>query len=125
MNGINRVVLLGYVGANPELQTSKEGKPYTHFSLATHFNKKTVEGEKESSTTWHNIKVFGKTAERCGTLLSKGALVAVEGYISKYKSEKEDGKPSVYTDIVAQQVHFLSRRQEGVEQSSSFNEIPF
>ena len=112
MNGINRVFLMGYLGREPESHQSKSGKNYVRLSLATHFNKKLETGEKEETTTWHKITVFGKTAERCQSNLQKGDPFAVEGYLSQYKYDREDGGEATAHSVVAQQIHFIGRRSK-------------
>jgi single-strand DNA-binding protein len=110
MNGINRVFLMGYLGNDPESQQSKSGKSFVRLNLATHYGKKLESGERQDTTTWHRIVVFGKTAERCQEHLHKGDPFAVEGYLSTSKYEREDGEEASSTSIVAQQVHFIGKR---------------
>jgi single-strand DNA-binding protein len=119
MNGINRVFLMGFLGADPEKLTSKKGKSYVRLSVSTHHNKRLENGSKEKTTTWHRVAVFGKTAENCEKSLSCGSALAVEGYLSKYVYEKEDGTEAQATSIVAQQVHFLGRKRETNEAFST------
>ncbi len=110
MNGINRVFIMGYLGADPELLTSKTGKPYLRMSISTHHNRKLASGERETSTTWHRVMVWGKNAERYKSWLQRGSALAVEGYLSKFKYEKEDGSEASSTSIVAREVHFLEKK---------------
>ncbi len=107
MNGINRVQIMGYLGADPEPLTSKKGKPYVKLSLSTHFNKRLEGGERETTTTWHRVTVWGKNAERCRERLQKGSPLFVEGYLSKYSYEKEDGTNGSGFSIVAREIHFV------------------
>lgn len=108
MNGINRVFLVGYLGSTPELQVSKNGKTYARLNLATHYNKRLDNGDRQESTVWHKVQVWGKNAERCHAYLQKGAALAVEGYLSKYSYEKEDGSQATETTVVAREIHFIS-----------------
>lgn len=117
MNGINRVTIVGYIGADPELKTAKTGKPYVRMSVATHFSKPNVNGERESVTTWHKVTAFGKTAERCSSWLNKGSSVAIEGYLSSTAREKGDGTKLYSVDVIAQQVEFIDRRSGRTNQS--------
>ena len=117
MNGINRVFILGYIGAQPELMTSKKGKPYVRLSVATHFNKRAEGGERESATTWHRVTVWGKNAELCRDRLTKGSALAVEGYLSRYTYEKEDGSDAQGFSVVARDVHFIGKKS-GVSPST-------
>lgn len=109
MHGINRVFLMGYLGAAPELQTSKGGKPYAKINLATHYTKKLDSGERQATTVWHKVQVWGRNAERCHTYLDKGSPLALEGYLTKYNYEKEDGTPGTGILVVAREVHFIGR----------------
>ncbi|MES2854560.1 MAG: single-stranded DNA-binding protein, partial [Bdellovibrionota bacterium] len=120
MNGINRVFLMGYLGNEPEFNRSKIGKPFLKMSVATHYSRRNEDGEKEPATTWHRVKVFGKHAENCRDHLHRGSAVAIEGYLSRYSYEKEDGSGSTsVTDVVAQQVHFLGKKRETYTGQSS------
>ncbi|MES2964958.1 MAG: single-stranded DNA-binding protein [Bdellovibrionota bacterium] len=112
MNGINRVTIVGRIGTDLELKLAKSGKPYVNMSVATHFSKPNGNGEREPVTTWHKVKAFGKTAERCSSWLTKGSSVAIEGYLSRYAIEKDDGTKQYSVDIIAQQVEFIDRRRE-------------
>lgn len=107
MNGFNRVFLMGYLGAEPELQKSRNGKPYVRLSLATHYAKKLDVGGFEETTTWHRVTVWGKNAERCQARLHKGSALAVEGYLSKYNYERDDGSDATSFSVVAREVHFI------------------
>ena len=117
MNGINRIFLMGYLGQDPEAQSSRNGKPYVRLNVATHFNKRLDTGDKQESTTWHRVMVWGKNAERCQNYLHKGSALAVEGYLSKYTFEREDGTDGQLTSIVAREVHFIggSRSRPEIE----------
>ena len=112
MNGFNRVFIMGRLGAEPELQSSKNGKPYVKLSIATHYRKKLETGEKQDTTTWHRVTVWGKSAERCQNYLHKGSSLAIEGYLSKYSYAREDGSDAHSMSIVAREVHFIGGRQD-------------
>lgn len=110
MNGINRVFIMGYLGHDPEMQSSKTGKSYVRLSVSTHFNKKLLSGDKERTTVWHRVTVWGKNAEKCQDYLQKGSPLAVEGYLSNYKYEKDDGTDAHGTSIVAREIHFIGSK---------------
>jgi single-strand DNA-binding protein len=114
MNGINRVFLMGYIGAKPELMTSKKGKTYVRLSLATHFRRRTEEGELESTTTWHRVTVWGKNAERCCDRLITGSVFALEGYLSHYSYQKEDGVEAQGFSVVAREVYFVGKKGDSL-----------
>src|SRR4051812_16336774 len=109
MYGVNRVFLMGYLGADPEVVISKSGKPFVRMSLSTHHGKRLANGEMQTTTTWHRVTVWGKTADRCKTFLRTGSALAVEGSISRYAYTKSDGSDAMATSIVARQVHFVDR----------------
>ncbi len=109
MQSINHVMIMGNLGADPQSQKSKNGKLYCRFSLATNYTRKNEEGEKETTATWHRVKVFGKTAEHCQMYLKKGSVAIVDGYISNQTYKKADGSEAWSSEIVAQHVSFLSQ----------------
>jgi single-strand DNA-binding protein len=110
MNGVNQVFLMGYLGSTPELQTSKRGKPYARLSLATHHRTRNDEGETQSMTQWHRVMVWGRNAELCSTYLQKGSPLAIEGALSHYKSERDDGTEVTQTSVTAHRIHFVGPR---------------
>lgn len=122
MNGINRVFLMGYLGAEPEVQASKSGKSYLRLNIATHFNKKMESGERQSTTTWHKVTVWGKTAERCQNYLHKGYPLAIEGYLAKYSYSREDGTEAQSHSIVAREVHFIGSNKSSSNAPSNHEE---
>ncbi|MDZ4678082.1 MAG: single-stranded DNA-binding protein [Oligoflexia bacterium] len=109
MNGLNKVIIVGTLGADPGNFTSRDGKPYTALSLATNRYWKTKEGVTERRTDWHRVSVWGKKALLCQEYLKKGASVCVEGFLSSYEVE-EEGKKRWQTGISADEVHFLSKK---------------
>jgi len=107
MRGLNNVVLIGRLGRDPELRTSKEsGARWGTFTLATNRGIK-VGDAWEEATDWHKIKCFGKLAERCSTYLMKGSLVAVEGSVQTDQWTDDEGRRRFTTSIVAESVTFL------------------
>jgi single-strand DNA-binding protein len=128
MQSINHVMIMGNLGADPEFRTSKSGKPYCRFRVATNFVRKNEAGEKESTATWHRVKVFGKTAENCQTYLKKGCLAIVDGYISNSTYKKSDGSEGWTSEIVGQQVTFIGPSRAfgpDLSASESANSVPF
>src|ERR1700679_1897324 len=86
MRSMNRVFLMGYLGQDPELIISKNGKPYSRLNVATHESWMNERDEREERTAWHSVFVWGPLAERCVHNLRKGALVFVEGSLSYWKA---------------------------------------
>jgi single-strand DNA-binding protein len=116
MRDINKVMLMGRLGADPVLRTTQNGVPVANFSLATdHFYKE----RQESETTWHRIVAWGKTAEICQQYLQKGMPLLVEGRIRTHKYEGEDGKAKYSTEVHADQIYFLGSKTKSQNDSDS------
>ncbi len=109
MNGFNKVIIVGTLGADPKNQVAKNGKAFTSLSLATNRRWKNEEGEETEKTDWHKITVFGKQGELCQKYLKKGSNVCVEGYLTSFTYDI-DGKKHKYTSITAEGVNFLPSR---------------
>lgn len=119
MNGMNRVVLMGHLGANPETAITPSGKKVTNFKIATNEIFKTSEGEKVKRTEWHKITVWGKVAEACEKMLRKGSMVLVEGKIRNTEFETSDKKKNKAYEIFATEVSFISNYGPSVESSNN------
>jgi single-strand DNA-binding protein len=109
---VNKVILIGHLGRDPELKFTRNNKPFAVFSLATNEHWKGVNGETKEKTTWHNVKVWGPLAEKIANYLHKGSRVYVDGSIEVNEVEK-DGQRRTYTSINAHQVTFLDSRVGG------------
>ncbi len=130
MAGVNKAIILGHLGRDPEIKYSQQGLAIVNFSVATSevwYDK--ASGEKKESTQWHRIVVFGKPAENCGKYLSKGSQVYIEGRIQTRDYDK-DGQKHYITEIVANTVQFLGGKQgggsgnQGQSQSGGYPEGP-
>jgi len=120
---VNKVILIGNLGQDVELKTLPTGATVANFSIATTekwSDKKT--NEKKEETTWHNIVVWGKTAEMCAQYLSKGKQVFVEGKIQVRSWEDQEGKKRYTTEVKADRVQFLSSNSDVNKASSYANE---
>jgi len=109
--GINKVILIGNLGKDPELSYTPGGLAVLRFSLATTESRKKDDGSWEDITEWHRIVVFGRTAESIHQYAGKGSQVYVEGRIH-YDSYEKDGIKRYTTDIVAGTVRLLGRRED-------------
>ncbi len=112
MSSLNKVMLIGNVGSDPEIRYSQEGVPFASFSLATNeqrIDKKT--GEKQKVTQWHRIVAIGKQADLCKQYVKKGSKLYIEGSL-KHSSYEKDGHTFHSTEIILKQINFLSSRQE-------------
>jgi single-strand DNA-binding protein len=116
--GINKVILIGNLGRDPELSYSPNGMAIARFSLATTEGRKKEDGTWEDVTEWHRVVVFGKNAENVGQYCSKGQQVYVEGRLH-YDSWEKDGVKRYSTDIVASTVRLLGRRDDAGAGASS------
>jgi single-strand DNA-binding protein len=109
---VNKAILVGRLGRDPEVRYLPSGQSVASFSLATSDNYTDRGGQRQERTEWHNIVVFGKQAELCGQYLKKGREVYVEGRIQTRQYEAKDGSGKrSRTEIVAQRVQFLGGRQ--------------
>ena len=111
---VNKVILIGNLGADPEVRYAQNGTAVANFRIATTETWK-KEGGKEEQTEWHRIVTFGRLAEICGEYLSKGSKVYIEGRIQTRKWEDRDGNPRYTTEIVAREMKMLSPRGAGDE----------
>jgi len=111
MAGVNKVILIGHLGRDPELTYTPSGLAVARFSLATSERRKTAEGEWADHTEWHRIVVFGKTAENAGQYLTKGRQIYVEGRLQTRNWEKE-GVQHYTTEVIGNNIQFLGKRDD-------------
>ena len=97
---LNRVMLIGRLGKDPELQYTQSGQPVCSMSLATDESYKDRDGNKVDRVEWHRVKVFGRSAEFCGNYLGKGRLVYVEGTLRTRSWEDQQGQKRYMTEVV-------------------------
>lgn len=113
MAGVNKAILVGNLGRDPELRTTPNGQSVVNFTLATSETWNDKSGERQERTEWHRIVVWGKTAEMCNQYLSKGRTVYIEGRIQTREWEDKDGAKRYTTEINASTVNFIGPRQDG------------
>jgi single-strand DNA-binding protein len=107
MAGVNKVILIGNLGKDPELRYTPGGQPVATFSLATTERRTDKSGQRKETTEWHNIVVFGKTAEIVNQYLKKGRSCYLEGKITYRSWDDRDGNKKYKTEIIANTVQFL------------------
>jgi len=110
---INKAILIGRLGKDPEVRYTPDGTMVTNFNLATDEQWKDKNGEKVQKTEWHRIVTFGKLAEICGNYLVKGKLVFIEGRIQTRSWEDKDGVKRFTTEIVASDMKMLDSKGQG------------
>ncbi len=113
MASVNKVILVGNLGRDPELRYTPSGQAVANFSLATNESFTDKSGERQERTEWHRIVAWGKTAELCSQYLSKGRPVYIEGRLQTREWEDKEGIKRQTTEIVANTVQFLGGRGEG------------
>ena len=112
--GVNKVILVGTLGKDPEVRYSQAGAAMTSISVATNESwKDKVTGEKQERTEWHRVKFFGRLAEIAGEYLKKGGQVYIEGSLRTEKYTDKQGVEKYSTDIIASEMQMLGGRQEG------------
>lgn len=113
MASVNKVILIGNLGADPELRYTPAGRAVANFRMATSSQWTTKEGEKKEQTEWHRIVAWDKVAERCGEYMKKGSSVYVEGRLQTRSWEDQNGVKKWTTEVVANHVQMLGPRQTG------------
>lgn len=122
MSSINKVILVGHLGREPECRFMPNGTAVTNFSIATSESwKDKASGEKQEKTEWHRISTFGKLAEICDEYLKKGSQVYIEGKLQTRKWTDKDGAEKYTTEIIADEMKMLGSRQSG---ESSGDRLP-
>ncbi|TFG38376.1 MAG: single-stranded DNA-binding protein [Syntrophobacterales bacterium] len=114
---VNKVILIGRLGADPEVRYTQDGTMVTNFRLATDEQWKDKSGEKVQKTEWHRVITFRKLAEICGNYLAKGRLVYIEGRIQTRSWDDRDGNKRYTTEIVASNMQMLERKGDEAGQA--------
>ena len=130
MRSVNKVMLIGNLGSDPELKSTNSGTTYALFNLATTVEWENADGKTGERTDWHRIVVWGRLAEKCSNMLRKGSLVHIEGKLQTRSWQDNDGVTKYITEIVAQNITSLdSMRNQVVIQEEppppEEDDIPF
>lgn len=104
---VNKVILIGNLGQNPEVRYSPSGQAVSNLSIATNESWTDKNGQKQDKTEWHRLVVFGKLAELCAQYLQKGRQIYVEGKLQTRQWQDKDGQTKYTTEVVAQTIQFL------------------
>jgi len=112
MAGVNKAIILGNLGQDPEVRATQSGQQVATFSVATNRTYTNREGQKVDDTEWHRVVAWGRLAEICGQYLQKGKQVYIEGRIQTRKWQDQNGNDRYTTEIVAQEMQMLGRAGE-------------
>ena len=113
MASLNKVMIIGNLGSEPEMRFTPNGNPVTSFSVATNRVYNTADGERKTETEWFNVVAWNKLAEQCNQFLGKGRLVYVEGRLRTRNWEGQDGQKHYRTEVIANHITFLDRQAAG------------
>lgn len=119
MAGVNKAILIGRLGADPEVRYTSTGTAVANFNMATSVNFTDKNGEKTEKTEWHRIVAFGKLGEICGEYLAKGKQVYIEGRLQTREWEDRDGNKRRTTEIVAGTMQMLGTAGDKVRDDMS------
>ena len=110
MVSLNKVMIIGNIGGDPEMRFTPNGHPVTSFRVATNWIFATPEGERKQETEWFNVVTWNRLAEQCNQFLNKGRLVYVEGRLRTRSWEGQDSQKHFRTEVIANRVTFLDRQ---------------
>ncbi|MEZ4767022.1 MAG: single-stranded DNA-binding protein [Caldilineales bacterium] len=120
--GLNKVLIIGSLGADPEMRFTPGGKPVTSYSVAVNRGWRTSEGERKEATEWFNVVAWGNLAEICNQYLHKGSQVYVEGRLQTRSWEDSSGTRHYRTELVANEMIILDGRSYAAEYEDSEND---
>ncbi len=119
MSGVNKVILVGNLGANPEMRFTQGGQAVANLRIATTERWTDKNGQKQEATEWHRVVVWGKQAEIVGQYLTKGRQVYIEGRIQTRQWQDQQGQKRFTTEVVAQRVQMLGGRGDRPEEAGA------
>jgi single-strand DNA-binding protein len=119
--GVNKVILVGNLGADPEVRFTPSGQAVANFRIATGESWTDKNGQKQDRTEWHRIVVWGKLAELCGEYLAKGRQCFVEGRLQTREWTDKENRKNYTTEVVANNVVFLGSRDAGANRTRPRN----
>ncbi len=123
MASVNKVILVGNLGRDPEVRYMPNGEAVCNFSIATTDSWKDKNGQKQERTEWHNIVMYRKLAEIAGEYLKKGRPVYVEGRLQTRKWQTKEGQDRYTTEIIADQMQMLGGRDSGGSSNASYDDM--
>lgn len=117
--GLNKIMIIGHLGRDPEMRYTPSGRPVTTFTVATSRTWNTSDGERHTDTEWFNVVCWGNLAEICKQYLNKGQQVYVEGRLQTRRWEDTDGNKHTSVEIVANEMMMLGDRRENYQNQAS------
>jgi single-strand DNA-binding protein len=117
--GLNKVMIIGHLGRDPEMRYTPSGKPVTTYTVATSRSWNSTDGERHTETEWFNVVAWGNLAEICKQYLVKGQQVYVEGRLQTRRWEDNDGGKHTSVEIVANEMMMLGDRREAANSSTA------
>jgi single-strand DNA-binding protein len=128
--GLNKVMIIGHLGRDPEMRYTPSGRPVTTYTVATSRTWNTSDGERHTETEWFNVVAWGNLAEICKQYLTKGQQVYIEGRLQTRNWEDKEGGKHSSTEIVANEMIMLGERRESNQSSAESgleeeDEFPF
>ena len=127
--GLNKVMIIGRLGKDPEMRYTPSGRPVTTFNVATSRSWTTSDGERRTETEWFNVVAWGSLAEICNQYLAKGRQVYIDGRLQSRNWEDNEGKRHTSVEVVANEMIMLGKRQSSDDQSDEVetdeDEFPF
>ena len=117
---MNKIIVIGNLGRDPEMRYLPSGRSVTNFSVASSRRYTTSAGEQREETQWFNVSAFGRLGESCNQYLAKGRQVYVEGRLNSRTYQDRNGETRVSLDVNATEVHFLGGRGDSMEQGGGY-----
>jgi single-strand DNA-binding protein len=124
MKSVNKVIVMGYLAADPEIRETKAGQKMTNFKVATNYEWTDGEGEKKQVTDYHRVTTWRKLAENVNKFLTKGSGIYLEGKLINRKFTDKEGKSRTVTEILADTVNFLSYKKNANAEEINLVEVP-
>jgi single-strand DNA-binding protein len=121
---LNKVLLIGHLGNDPEIRSTQSGQSVCNFSLATNRRWRDKNGENKEETEWHRVVVWGRQGENCKEYLKKGRQIFLEGRVQTRQWEDRDGNKRYTTEIIADTVNFLGGGGRGASGGEDFAPSP-
>ncbi len=119
MVGLNKIMIIGNIGTDPEMRYTANGNPVTSFRMATSRSYTASDGERRQETEWFTVVAWNQLAEQCNQFLTKGRTAYVEGRLQSHSWESQDGQMRFRNEIIANRVLFLDRSPSGSPTGSS------